>query len=189
MRKSLIVLAVCVFALCACVRRPAGSAAPAYPTSSYSDDADDHDGYGHSGARPSPRGNRASRAIHYATHDKSLPGQVKQLADKVERRFRSGNVSADEFTEWAQEYLVLAAQYAMSTQNLSDSQCESIEYNLGRIAGIIYRDGVVPIMNEVEDINKGLEDYEERSKKWEGAAERGFKHEAGDVDFDFDDEY
>ena len=41
-------------------------------------------------------------------------------------------------------------------------------------------------MNEIEKIGEGVEDYEERSKKWEGAAERGFKSVAGDVDIDLE---
>lgn len=72
----------------------------------------------------------------------------------------------------------------MSTQNLTDEECELIEFNLGKIAGSVYKDGVVPVMNELEMIGEGIEDYEERSKKWKGASERGFESVAGEIDFD-----
>lgn len=109
---------------------------------------------------------------------------MQQLANQIERKFRADSYTADDLERWASLYLEYAFEYSISTQNLSDKQCESIEYNLGKIAGSVYKDGVVPVLNEIENIGEGLESYEERSKKWSGAAERGFRSVAGDIDLD-----
>lgn len=89
--------------------------------------------------------------------------------------------------EWTELYAEYSVEYALSTHSLTDAECESIEFNLGKIAGRIYKDTVSPLIEEVNAIANGLEEYETRSKKWEGAAERGFKSIAGDIDFSFDE--
>lgn len=136
------------------------------------------------GARPS-RSTRASRVIHSVTHDNSLPSKVLQLANQVERKFKTDSYTADDLERWANLYVEYTMEYYLSTQNLTDEQCESIEFNLGKIAGSVYKDGIVPVINEIEKIGEGLEDYEERSQKWAGAVERGFKSVAGDTDSDW----
>lgn len=125
---------------------------------------------------------RAERAIHSATHDRSLPSKVQRLADQIERKFKADTYTAEDLANWTSLYLEYSMAYSLSSQNLSDEQCESIEFNLGKIAGVIYKEGVIPVMDEIDEIEKGIEDYEERSKKWAGAAERGFRSAAGDID-------
>lgn len=115
-----------------------------------------------------------SRTVHPATHDTSLAGKVQMLANQVESKFKSDNYTINDIQNWAEQFTAYVLEYSLSTQNLTDAQCESIEYNLGRIAGVVYKDGVVPVMKELEEIEEGINNYEERSKKWEGAAERGF---------------
>ena len=127
---------------------------------------------------------RASRSIHSATDGKSLDVRVKRLSDQIERHFKADNYSVEDLQRWGELYLSYATEYSISTQNLTDSQCESIEFYLGRIAGIIYKDGLEPVIEEVESIVEGIDNYEERSKRWRGAAERGFKSAAGDIDYD-----
>ena len=109
----------------------------------------------------------------------SLPVKVKALADKVERSYKLGKVSSKDLAEWVELYAEYSLEYSCSLNKLSDAQCESIEYHLGRIAGYVYRDTVSPIMEELDEINKGLENYEERSQKWHGAAQKGFEDVTG----------
>lgn len=188
-----IILVLSIVLVSSCVRKPSSySRTPAnrsYPSASFDDDSDEYGGVKSTNRRkPSTRNagsTRASRAIHSATHDTSLPTKVKRLANQIERKFRADSYTADDLDRWANLYIEYVFEYSLSTQNLTDEQCESIEFNLGRIAGAVYKDGVVPVLNELEKISEGVEDYEERSKKWQGAAERGFKSVAGDVDLDF----
>ena len=109
----------------------------------------------------------------------SLLSRVKALASKVGRAYRNGRVSAGDLAEWADQYLAFCTEYALSLNKLSDHECEEIEYNLGKIAGLIYRDSVAPILEEVEDISQGMEEYETRSQKWKGAAKKGFEDVTG----------
>ncbi len=117
---------------------------------------------------------RASSTVAY-----TLPTKVKALADKVERAYKSGRATANNLAEWVALYTEYCLEYSCALSKLTDDQCESIEYNLGRIAGYVYKDTITPIMEELDDINKGLEDYEERSKKWDGAAKKGFEDVTG----------
>lgn len=109
----------------------------------------------------------------------SLPDKVKSLANKVERAYRSRQVTAADLAEWTSLYAEYSIDYSLSLRKLSDSECESIEYNLGKIAGYVYRDTVSPVIDELEEIDKGIEDYEERSQKWKGAAKKGFEEVTG----------
>lgn len=177
MRNRLIfVLVIFVTISPSCVRQPgsghrSSKASPSYDIRSIP-------------SRTHTKSTRASRAIHSAADGKALDVRVKRLSDQIERRFKADNYTYEDLQKWADLYLRYATEYSISTQNLTDSQCESIEFYLGRIAGIIYKDGLEPVIDEVESIVEGIEDYEERSKRWQGAAERGFKSAAGDVDFD-----
>lgn len=126
--------------------------------------------------------NQAIRAAN------SLPDKVKSLVNKVERKYRSGNVTAEDLAEWTSLYAEYSIEYSLSLNKLSDSECESIEYNLGRIAGYVYRDTVIPMMEEIEEIEQGIEVYEERSQNWKGAAKMGFEEVTGvSADEIFDD--
>ena len=61
-------------------------------------------------------------------------------------------------------------EYTLSTSSLSGDQCESIENKFGKIAGLVCNIISDPLVEVYEEI----EQYEERSEKWEDAAERGF---------------
>lgn len=174
---SIVVLSVI---LLSCVRRP-GSYSMSSDTSeiSYNSSRTEE----HLVRSKSRKSTRASRAIHSVTHDKSLPQKVQQLANQIERKMRADSYTADDLEVWMNLYVEYTMEYSLSTQNLSDEQCESIEFNLGRIAGVIYRDGIAPVLSEIKEIGEGLEDYEVRSKKWEGAGERGFNSVAGEIDW------
>ncbi len=151
-----------------CVRRPAGQV-----------NTRDYSRYNNSSREEIPLPSRSDIQRSSSKVAGSLPNKVKALADKVERAYKSGRATANNLAEWAALYAEYSLEYSCSLSKLTDVQCESIEYNLGRIAGYVYRDSVTPIMEELDDINKGLEDYEERSKKWEGAAKKGFEDVTG----------
>lgn len=109
----------------------------------------------------------------------SLPAKVEALESRVERAYRRGNVTAGDLDEWVSLLTEYYMEYTLTVGSLTDSQCESIEYNFGRIAGYIYKDTVNPILDEIEDITDDLEDYDTRSEKWEGIAEKGFEDASG----------
>lgn len=186
MKFKFIFLVTMSFALLttSCVRQPSSYTRHQPDRREYYSESENN--YVDSYSRSQTKSTRASRAIHSATHDTSLPAKVQRLANQIERKFKSDSYTADDLERWANLYVEYAFEFSLYTQNLTDEQCESIEFNLGKIAGAVYKNGVVPVLNEIEKISEGIEDYEERSKKWEGAAERGFKSVAGDVDFDFD---
>lgn len=115
-----------------------------------------------------------------------LSTRVENLANKIERVYKRGKVTEKQLSQLVSLFSDYILEYTVSIQDLSDEQCESIEYDFGRIAGLVYKNSAEPIIDEVEEISQGLEDYERRSKKWEDAAERGFESEAGgDVEYDY----
>lgn len=109
----------------------------------------------------------------------SLPSRVQSLANQVERAYKRGRVSSKDIENWSALLIEYYMEYGMTLGSLTDQQCESIEYNVGRIAGYIYKDTVNPLLEEMEDIADDLDDYETRSKKWEGASDKGFEDASG----------
>lgn len=114
----------------------------------------------------------------------NLPARIKKLEKEIERAYKRGSVSAEKMLNWSKLYGEYTLEYSLSTHTLSDAECEFVEFHLGKIAGFIYNNSVGPVIDEVEQIANGLDEYETRSKRWEGAAERGFKSVVGgDIDF------
>lgn len=105
--------------------------------------------------------------------------KVQKLADEVERAYKHNRVSTDNISRWAQLYSEYYLEYTLSTHHLTDEECASVEFNFGKIAGRIYKNTITPVLNELNDISNGLEEYQRRSKKWEGAIENGFRSGAG----------
>ena len=139
---------------------------------------------------PSPHGGSIEYPIPRKTtsspskgEKNNLPAKIQKLEREIERAYKRNSVSAEKLLNWSQLYAEYTLEYSLSTHTLSDSECEFIEYHLGKIAGRIYNNSVAPVIDEIEQIADGLNEYETRSKKWEGAAERGFKSVAGDIDF------
>lgn len=180
--KSLVLPLLVIFLMIpSCVRRPSSYSSTLPSHREYSADKDNY--YQEAAySRNRTKSTRASRAVHSVTHDTSLAGKVQRLANQVESKFKADNYTINDIKNWAEQLTAYMLEYSLSTQNLTDEQCESIEYNFGRIAGVVYKDGVMPVIKELEEIEDGIDDYEERSRKWEGAAERGFQSAVGDVD-------
>lgn len=116
----------------------------------------------------------------------TIAGKVQQLSNEIEKAYRRGRVSAEDLVIWARLYSEYCMEYAVSTHLLTDKECESVEFNLGKIAGRIYKDTIAPAIDELQEIADGLEEYEQRSRKWEGAMEEGFKSVAGSSIWDQD---
>lgn len=109
----------------------------------------------------------------------SLASRVQRLTNTIDRKSSSNSFTEKDVEEWMEKSQEYALEYIASISHLSDKECESIEYNFGKIAGILYNDQVVPLLDELEEIADGLDEYESRSEKWEGALERGFESASG----------
>lgn len=101
----------------------------------------------------------------------SLDAKVARLTAEIERKYGNQSYDEDDVVRWAQSIQEYFLEYTLSTSSLSDDQCESIEYNFGKIAGLVCN----IISDPLEEVYEELEQYEERSEKWEDAAERGFE--------------
>lgn len=168
MKKALRLLFLAVLILCVsgCVRKPSSYT----PTRHFVE---------RQSVTNTPLPNKASMKRQRSAVANTLPSKVQALATRVERAYKRERVSAEDLAEWVNLYAGYCVEYSLSLNKLSDSECESIEYLLGRIAGYIYRDTVSPILEDLDDINEGLEGYEERSQRWRDAAKKGFEEVAG----------
>lgn len=129
-----------------------------------------------------PSTNRNDRVSQYHRERKPqrkeqspLATKVQKLADEVDRAYKRNRVSTDDISRWAQLYSEYYLEYTLSTHHLTDEECASVEFNFGKIAGRIYKNTITPVLKELNDISNGLEEYQQRSKKWEGAIENGFQ--------------
>lgn len=100
-----------------------------------------------------------------------LDDKVARLASEIERKGKTWKFTEDDVARWVQNIQDYYLEYTLSTSTLSDEQCESIEYNFGKIAGLLCN----MIAEPLEAVSDELEQYEERSERWAGAAERGFE--------------
>ncbi len=101
----------------------------------------------------------------------SLDTKVARLTSEIERKYNSQNFDENDVARWAESIQEYFLEYTLSTSSLSDDQCESIEYNFGKIAGLVCN----IISDPLAEVYEEIEQYEERSEKWEDAAERGFE--------------
>lgn len=107
-----------------------------------------------------------------------LDVRVARLASEIERKGKTWKFTEEDVTRWVEKIEEYYLEYTLSTSSLSDAQCESIEYNFGKIAGLLYN----MIAEPLEAVSDELEQYEERSERWAGAAERGFESVAKFLD-------
>lgn len=99
-----------------------------------------------------------------------LDGKVARLTAEIERKYANQSFDENDVARWTQSIQEYFLEYTLSTSSLSDEQCESIEYNFGKIAGLVCN----MISDPLAAVYEEIEQYEERSEKWEDAAERGF---------------
>ena len=124
------------------------------------------------GNPPSGQGSSPVRAPRMkAVGSTSLDTKVARLTSEIERKYNSQNFDENDVARWSEAIQEYFLEYTLSTSSLSDDQCESIEYNFGKIAGLVCN----IISDPIAEVYEEIEQYEERSEKWEDAAERGFE--------------
>ena len=101
----------------------------------------------------------------------SLDAKVARLTSEIERKYNNQSFDDSDVARWAESIQEYFLEYTLSTSSLSDEQCESIEFNFGKIVGLVCNIISDPLAEVYEEIKQ----YEDRSEKWEDAAERGFE--------------
>jgi len=105
----------------------------------------------------------------------TLDERVSSLASAIEKEYSAKTYDETDLTYWTHTILDFSIEYAASISELSDTQCASIEYNFGRIAGMMCN----MVSEPLETFSKELEDFLRRREGWENEAERGFKSVIG----------
>lgn len=100
-----------------------------------------------------------------------LDTRVHNLSIEIEKKYNSKNHSEEDVREWIHLIVDYIMEYATSTSTLTDKQCAAIEYDFGKIAGLMCN----MVSDPIEAFGQELEEYASRRENWDDAAENGFE--------------